>query len=216
MLSSHLHLGLPSGLLPSGLPTKMLYAPDHPNNTGRRVQTMQLLIMQFSPTSLHLIPLGSKYSPSTLFSNTLNLCSSLNVRDKVSHPYKITGKIIVLYISLTGYLFIYTSPEITNDTFLSNARVYIQKFPYELSIILKALPQERGVHVNHVSLANTLKKQFLNCVNFVVRMCCVVTCDCASWNMKYGVYTQLPKFSRPCLGIWLKFLSKSRSATELT
>jgi hypothetical protein len=27
MLSSHLHLGLPSGLLPSGHPTKMLYAP---------------------------------------------------------------------------------------------------------------------------------------------------------------------------------------------
>jgi hypothetical protein len=27
---------------------------DHPNNTGRRVQTMQLLIMQFSPTTCHL------------------------------------------------------------------------------------------------------------------------------------------------------------------
>jgi hypothetical protein len=25
----------------------------HPNNTGWRVQTMQLLIMQFSPTSCH-------------------------------------------------------------------------------------------------------------------------------------------------------------------
>jgi hypothetical protein len=33
-----------------------------------------------------------------LFSNTLSLCSSLNVRDQVSHPYRTTGKIIVLYI----------------------------------------------------------------------------------------------------------------------
>ena len=35
---------------------------------------------------------------STLFSNTLNLCSSISVRDQVSHPYKTTGRIIVLYI----------------------------------------------------------------------------------------------------------------------
>jgi hypothetical protein len=33
---------------------------------------------------------------STLFSNTLSLCSSLRVSDQVSHPYKTTGKIIVL------------------------------------------------------------------------------------------------------------------------
>jgi hypothetical protein len=35
---------------------------------------------------------------STLFSNTLSLCSSLNVRDQVSCPYKTTGKVVVLYI----------------------------------------------------------------------------------------------------------------------
>jgi hypothetical protein len=35
---------------------------------------------------------------STLFSNTLSLCPSLNVRDQVSLPYRTTGKIIVLYI----------------------------------------------------------------------------------------------------------------------
>jgi hypothetical protein len=35
----------------------------------------------------------------TLFSNTLSLCSSLKVRDQVSHPYRTRGKIIVLYIS---------------------------------------------------------------------------------------------------------------------
>jgi hypothetical protein len=33
----------------------------------------------------------------TLLSNTLSLRSSLNVNDQVSHPYKTTGKIIVLY-----------------------------------------------------------------------------------------------------------------------
>jgi hypothetical protein len=41
---------------------------------------------------------------STLFSNTLNLWSSLNVRDQVSHPYKTTGKITVLYILIFTFL----------------------------------------------------------------------------------------------------------------
>jgi hypothetical protein len=36
---------------------------DHSNYTRRRVQVMKLLIMQFSPTSCHFIPLRSKYSP---------------------------------------------------------------------------------------------------------------------------------------------------------
>jgi hypothetical protein len=35
---------------------------------------------------------------STLFSNSLNLCSFLNVRDRGSRPYKTTGEIMVLYI----------------------------------------------------------------------------------------------------------------------
>jgi hypothetical protein len=40
----------------------------------------------------------------TLFSNTLSLCSSLNVRDQVSHPYRTTGKIIVFYIPNLTFL----------------------------------------------------------------------------------------------------------------
>jgi hypothetical protein len=35
-----------------------------------------------------------------MFSNTLSLCSSLNVADQVSQPYKTKGKIIVLYIPI--------------------------------------------------------------------------------------------------------------------
>ena len=33
-----------------------------------------------------------------MFSNTLSFLSSRNVNDQASHPYKTTGKVIVLYI----------------------------------------------------------------------------------------------------------------------
>jgi hypothetical protein len=51
---------------------------------------MKLLIMQFSPASLHILPFRSKYSSQHLFSNTLNQRPSLSVRDQLSHPYKAT------------------------------------------------------------------------------------------------------------------------------
>jgi hypothetical protein len=41
---------------------------------------------------------------STLFSNSLNLCSSLKLRDQVSHSYRRTGKIIVWYILISMYV----------------------------------------------------------------------------------------------------------------
>jgi hypothetical protein len=42
--------------------------------------------------------LGPDVFPSTLFPKIISLYSSPNVRDHVSHPYKITRKIIVLHI----------------------------------------------------------------------------------------------------------------------
>jgi hypothetical protein len=33
-----------------------------------------------------------------LFSNTLSLYSSLNIRDQVSHPHRATGKIVASYV----------------------------------------------------------------------------------------------------------------------
>jgi hypothetical protein len=80
-----------------------MYRPPHPprlynsNHTWRWEQIMKLLIMQFSPPSHHSIPFSPNILLSTLFSNTLSICSSLTVRDRVSHPYRTTGKIIVLY-----------------------------------------------------------------------------------------------------------------------
>jgi hypothetical protein len=60
--------------------------------------------MQFSPATYYFIPLRSKYSPQHPGSNTLSLCSSLNVRDQVSHPYKTTGTVIVLNILIVTFL----------------------------------------------------------------------------------------------------------------
>jgi len=42
---------------------------------------------------------------STLFSNTLNLCSLLSVTDQVSHSYKTTGRIRVLHILICDSIF---------------------------------------------------------------------------------------------------------------
>jgi hypothetical protein len=48
--------------------------------------------------------LGPSILLRTLFSNTVSLFSSLNVRDQVSHSYKTTGRIMVLYILTFTFL----------------------------------------------------------------------------------------------------------------
>jgi hypothetical protein len=77
-LSTHLRVGLPSGVFPSGFPTDILYrflfSPCvlhalHSNCTWRGVQVMNLLITQFSPTSCHFLSLfGPNILLRTLFS----------------------------------------------------------------------------------------------------------------------------------------------------
>jgi len=48
--------------------------------------------------------LGPNILLNIVFSNTLSFLSSRNVSDQVSHPYKTTGKIIVLYILIFKFL----------------------------------------------------------------------------------------------------------------
>jgi hypothetical protein len=55
-------------------------------------------LYNFSYCPVTSSPLGPNILLSTLFSNTLSLYTSLNVRDQVSHPCKRTGRIVVLYI----------------------------------------------------------------------------------------------------------------------
>ena len=105
MLSSHLRLGLPSGLFPSGVPPKTLYTPFlsllratcqahliHRDLISRIISVEQykswsssLHSFLHSPVTSSL--LGPNILLSTLFSNILSLRSSHNVSDQVSWWY---------------------------------------------------------------------------------------------------------------------------------
>ena len=116
ILSSHLHLGLQSGLLHSSFPAKTLYksilspiratCPAHlilldfitRTILGEDYRSFSSSLCSFLHSPVTPSLLGPNVLLSTLSSNTLSLRSSLNVSGQVSHPYKTTGRIIVLYI----------------------------------------------------------------------------------------------------------------------
>jgi hypothetical protein len=62
------------------------------------INISNLLLLPFLSLSLRFL-----YPPPHPFSCFLNLCSLLRVTHQVSHPYKTTGKILVLYISIFMY-----------------------------------------------------------------------------------------------------------------
>ena len=116
MLSSHLSLGIPSGLFHSGFPTQNLCTPllspiratcpaphillDFITQTilGKEYRWLISSLCSFLHSPVASSLLGPNILLNTLFSNTLSLRSSLNVSDQVSYPYKTTGKITVPYI----------------------------------------------------------------------------------------------------------------------
>jgi len=117
ILSSHLRLGLWSGLFPSDFPTKPLYTSllspkrarcsAHPiifDLTTRIIFSEQYRSLSFSFFSFIYSPatsslLGPNIAHSTLFSNTLNLRFSLNMSDQASHTYITKGKKLWFSIS---------------------------------------------------------------------------------------------------------------------
>ena len=114
-ITSHLRLCLPSGIFPAGFPTKTLCtsllfpmpaaSPVHLIFLGLitrvifgecKSQISSLCTILHYPVSSSL--LGPNILPSTLFSDTFSLCSSLSVSGQVSHPYQTAGNIKFQYI----------------------------------------------------------------------------------------------------------------------
>ena len=122
ILPSHLCLGLPSGLRPSGVPTNTMCTPlispiraTSPAHLilfdfitrriyGEQYRSLSSSLCSFLHSRVKSSLLGSNILLNTLFSNTLSQRSSLSMSDQVSHPYKTTGKIIVLYIFIFKFL----------------------------------------------------------------------------------------------------------------
>ena len=70
----------------------------HPHNIGEQYKSFSSSLCNLLNFPVTLSLLGPNILLNTIFSNTLSFLSSLNVSDQASHPYKTTGKIIVLYI----------------------------------------------------------------------------------------------------------------------
>jgi hypothetical protein len=113
ILYSHQRISLPAGLCPSGFRANILYvcliSPCYmprlshiPWFAHANSIWWNLLIMQFSSDWCCYLLARSKYSSQHLILK--HPPSVFNVRDQVSHTYKSTGKIIVLYILIFRFV----------------------------------------------------------------------------------------------------------------
>ena len=86
---------------------------NHPKILSEEYRSLNSSLCSFLHSPVTSSLLGPNIPLSTVFSNTLSLRSSLNVNDQVSHPYKTTGNITVLYY----WIFIFLDSNLEDKSF---------------------------------------------------------------------------------------------------
>jgi hypothetical protein len=103
----HLLPGLPGdfryscqNFIYSSLSSDMCYVrcPSHSPWCVARSAKFEASLMRFAPNSCYFTPLRSESSPRHSVLKHMESCCYFNVRYHVSHAYKPTGKIIILYV----------------------------------------------------------------------------------------------------------------------
>jgi hypothetical protein len=136
--------------------------------------------MQFSSRSVFL-PLRSKYPPVLTFS----LCSSLKVRDQVSHPNSITGKITVVLIYSSRPKYFISLYVVFNLVWWVKEPLEITKLIF-LRIIMNSVTittnQQQSWRHNTWPQAVSMSSEFLNLTQECT-LCYIIE----SWHMSNGL-----------------------------
>ena len=111
---------------------------------GLQYRSWNSTLCSFLQSSIISSLSGPDISLSTLFSSTLNLCSSVSVRDQVSHPHKATYKIAVLPRCI---YFVYPQGRCTKlRHLLKNMHVYSQYgwMPHDVRLTVRWLKNQNN------------------------------------------------------------------------
>ena len=105
ILSSHLRVGLQSGLLQLSVVACMHFCPMYPTWCAHLMLLYLIVPVIFGEECNHEAPHYVVFFTFILLSvwNTLSLCFSLNVSIVSSHPYSTTGRITILHFLILPF-----------------------------------------------------------------------------------------------------------------
>jgi len=137
---------------------------DYVNNIWWRVTDMKLTT-ESSESLYSYLPLTSNILLTTLLSQTLNLCSSLDTRHQISNPHKMTGTMSVLQMSTCNILNQKVASISSNYPALSSKFMVLLTFCQDLTYLKPDLPQSDS------GTSQAMLHKILTALDFTIKEC---------------------------------------------